>query len=605
MTIIHSWPVETIVQTTTSMEKSVDQLALYIRTVWLVQQAALSLVTAPFATGGDKLLWLCIAAAAVRPSLGAVFVVSALLNAQRLSRWPVQWDSEVWSLSIDTTLLLMCVCAWTRDGLRRAPLRAWRGLSRDDRNRAFGWFARVARFQLACFYFGAFFWKLNTSFLDPRTSCAPIFFYQLIAAYVPPAWLAASSPLAVAVGRAAPLNTLAIELLLPVLIWRGGRSARRLALLLAVLFHGLIAVTPPPNNASGFSLTVAKYLFLLLDQHAAYAAHDVLSPDFWMGSCAAVSRSALLAVGVAAAAQVGSHPGKTDWFVPGYALSAAVLVRAVALAHRPIATMPVWPDSTRFLSRPCLGRRWSACAAAMGSLAICYALLGPLTGLMDQQSTNMYANLRIHAGSNHLLLPTGLALSSRLLPGGIVRVTATTSPTILSLYPSEISDFISPRAREYLRALGHSARQFNSMKRRILGPGAAPPDHTRAAARHGAPLAVPYTLPAVELRRLLREARAANESFRITYQHLPGMRGDERWRQSADGPIVRYSEDPAAGASACTMLASLAGPYLPCPPDELVLLPPAPRLLHKLVLLQPYPILPPSEGWTEVHCFGP
>ena len=224
---------------------------------------------------------------------------------------------------------------------------------------------------------------------------------------------------------------------------------------------------------------------------------------------------------------------------------------------------------------------------------------------MDQQSTNMYANLKIHAGSNHLLLPTGLALGSRLLPGGPVRVVGSSSAHITAMYPAEITELISPRAREFLRALGHSGRQFNAMKRRILGPGATPPDHTRAAALRGAPLAVPYTLPAIELRRLLLEARAANESFRLSYQHLPGMRGDEVWRQTAAGPTVRFSEDRATGTSACTVLVTPAGPYLPCAPDELALLPPAPWWVHKLVMLQPYPILPPGERWTEVHCFGP
>ena len=44
----------------------------------------------------------------------------------------------------------------------------------------------------------------------------------------------------------------------------------------------------------------------------------------------------------------------------------------------------------------------------------------------------------------------------------------------------------------------------------------------------------PYTLPALELRRVLAEARAASsEPFVLEYEHLPGSVGDERWRQEA------------------------------------------------------------------------
>jgi hypothetical protein len=50
---------------------------------------------------------------------------------------------------------------------------------------------------------------------------------------------------------------------------------------------------------------------------------------------------------------------------------------------------------------------------------------------------------------------------------------------------------------------------------------------------------VPYTLPAIELRRLLGEARANGESFRIVYTHLVGMQGNEAWRQRGGGMTVR------------------------------------------------------------------
>ena len=42
------------------------------------------------------------------------------------------------------------------------------------------------RRQVAWFYFFAGFWKLNSSFLDHRYSCASVFMAQLLDAYVPP-----------------------------------------------------------------------------------------------------------------------------------------------------------------------------------------------------------------------------------------------------------------------------------------------------------------------------------------------------------------------------------------------------------------------------------
>ena len=83
--------------------------------------------------------------------------------------FPFCWDSIYWCLQIDGgMLLLLLVCGLAAD---RAALAAW--------------WATTARMQLTLFYAASAFWKLNTSFLDHRFSCAPIYFVQLLVGYLP------------------------------------------------------------------------------------------------------------------------------------------------------------------------------------------------------------------------------------------------------------------------------------------------------------------------------------------------------------------------------------------------------------------------------------
>jgi hypothetical protein len=54
------------------------------------------------------------------------------------------------------------------------------------------------------------FWKLNTSYLNPRTSCAPILAVQLLDAYWPASWV--TNHTATAVAEAAPTAVIVLEL---------------------------------------------------------------------------------------------------------------------------------------------------------------------------------------------------------------------------------------------------------------------------------------------------------------------------------------------------------------------------------------------------------
>lgn len=210
-----------------------------------------------------------------------------------------------------------------------------------------------------------------------------------------------------------------------------------------------------------------------------------------------------------------------------------------------------------------------------------------------------YSNLRMIGGSNHLLLPTGVL--GKLYPPAaeaaeVVRIEQCTSAWINSIYPGDITEQMAPKDRELLRAAGHVGTMFNGMKARILGPG---PDDGGGERR---PFAK-FTVSALELRRLLTEARERGEVFRLTYTVL-GSEGDERWRRTAPGRTVTLREDGLGSRQCsehCGMMMMCA-----CAPAELGLLPPPGYWPMKTLIQQPYPIIDGAERVEgEIPCFGP
>ena len=179
----------------------------------------------------------------------------------------------------------------------------------------------------------------------------------------------------------------------------------------------------------------------------------------------------------------------------------------------------------------------------------------------------------------------------------VVRVEHCSSPWINALYPADISAHLSPREVALLTSVGQSGRMFNGGKTRVLGVSSAP----AANGERGA--FTRYTVPALELRRLLAEARERGESFAITYTLLDGPTGDEAWRRRGDGRTVTLEED-GRGGSRCTVrcggLLSCA-----CTPTDLAQLPPPGLIARKLLVQQAYPILDDGADVPEVPCFGP
>jgi hypothetical protein len=272
-----------------------------------------------------------------------------------------------------------------------------------------------------------------------------------------------------------------------------------------------------------------------------------------------------------------------DWWVGTYTCLAVLMARAM---YSDVANLPT--PTTKSLAR---GLR-----PALVLLALAYAFGGPLLGIHDLGACNMYSNLRMYAGTNHLFLPTGLIGHVWPEATQLVRVEQSSSAYINSIYPGEVTSQIAPEELSLLADAGHSAHMFNAMKARILGPAFAPAH----AAFHR------YTVTALEMKRLLAEARATGEKFEITYTLLDATGGDERWRRDSLGRTVTLKED-GKGKRSCTVG---CGPLelIPCPcaADELPLQPPPSYWASKTLIQQPYPIVDDAHKWEgELVCFGP
>ena len=116
---------------------------------------------------------------------------------------------------------------------------------------------------------------------------------------------------------------------------------------------------------------------------------------------------------------------------------------------------------------------------------------------------------------------------------------------------------------------------------------------------------VQYSIPALELRRLIAEARAKNESFELEYAHLEGGSGTEHWRATSAVKTIVYRYDAAASRASCHALyQSAATGRRPsrgrCADDEIAMLPKPPWWALWLIAFQPLPILA-GEAWAEVH----
>ena len=234
------------------------------------------------------LCWLLVMAAAARPAPQTVMLALLVRVTDTLSLMPIMWDSYYWCLQLDGGLLV--ALAHLSIGRRALQLADTAALAE--------WWANTARVQLSLFYLASGFWKINSSFFEPATSCAPIFVLTLLSSlgFVPPPELAAL------IAKSAPTVTILGEFSIGVLLL-GGSSKPRLArcgVALALFLHLGIALTPPPNNATPFSLTCAVRLLVTQSSGVAMALDELCAAFTSKRKSAAGLWTATIAVGAGA-----------------------------------------------------------------------------------------------------------------------------------------------------------------------------------------------------------------------------------------------------------------------------------------------------------------
>lgn len=544
----------------------------YVR-LWTLTEAALHVHDAfliPHA-GWAYAQAVLFAAAFLRPTP----LVSCAAVLARVAMYAVQapfiWDSCVWSLFTDLTFVASTL-VFREDGAVRAC-------------------ADLIRIQMGLFYIGAGFWKINSAFLDPHVSCAPIYVASLIS-YVPealtPHWTSVML-------RLAPVATIIGECGLGICLLMPGRRARRVGALLAALLHYAIALTPHPNQVSGFGVfCVTRFFFVLPAPFATAISETMALPSSVRAWAARVVSTALVVTSIRATSMPGVF---IDWCLPVQTALCLLLCRACWLPdEQPKVNLAAAPPPPR--RRALLG----AARVIALTLTVLYVFVFQQLGLMDISATSPFSSIREHGGSNHFLLPTSLlfqwSYTTSLEPfsGGVVRVTRSTSDYMNALYPANCSDELSPRVVALLRAAGHSALEFNPTVRQMIGADLrAHEPYWRPSSRKPFPS---YTIPAVQLRRMLAEVRDRGEGFELEYEVLPGVVGDETWRKTAVERSVRLVED-GRGGRRCRSRMSRGWVWSACAGDEIALLPPPRGPLMKMMLFFPYPIVPDLD---ELPC---
>lgn len=450
---------------------------------------------------------------------------------------------------------------------------------------------RTIRDMFAFYYFAAGVWKLNTHFIDPDASCATLFLVQHVAQYIAPL---VSWKVAVSVARwakwMAPTVTLLIELSQGSLLILGmytpsNRTYERLGILLALTFHLVVCLTPRPNDICGFAVHCAARLIVFCSPQGIVVAWKDWIQPWW---------NVLMTISVALVAM-----GWT-WFTPNnwaFALFAAIggfVFLAVAVEDNANKDPEIPPKV--------VVRRWWSWIASF--VAFFYAFGGLITGLQEEATPNMFANLKVHGGSNHFFLPTGLlfhmfahAPDSHVFGGGVVRIENTTSHWLQYIYPADLTPLLMPpRVAPLLEQVGNVPPfYFNPGASRILfGITPAPERFYR------------YTVPALELKRLLREAKLYDRDFELVYSRLPGTKGDEVWRATAietqyvvqvkQGQVVdcRVKKD--------TTTRSCSAEDLPMLDDDAV-----PKFFQRFSMHHAYPIVRDNveEVPPSIVCFGP
>lgn len=525
------------------------------------------------------------------------FIISGTVPLLQL---PFVWESCIWTAQVD---LFMAVALLVASSTIEDPGATTRA---DMAQHA----ADTIQEMFAVFYFASGFWKINTYFLDTTASCATLFVVQNLAYYIP--HRAVAFHLARWLVPWAPVATILVETAmgLGLMVARGWPTRTTRALALVLFFHLAVCATPRPNDISIFAVECAARLAVMVP---CSGWRGVLGDGRRLWSTAAIPTLVVTFI-LAYGRQHEFTPNNWAFllFVPIMGLE----LRAAAAA----TTNVVQGDATK----TCPQSRRPKWMYGGTIIAILYSFVPILLGVMDEALPNMFANLKLHGGSNHLVLPTGWvwewyrdAPDAWTYGGGIVRVEpGTTSTWLRVMHPSDLTSTVEPQGvvADLMAALGASRPfYFHSGKNRNLGLA------DKGLLQPSDPL-IPYTLPALELKRLLKEAmvREHDRPFRVVWAHLDGVHGDEVWRATSwkrrftvefeRGAIVRcrVQQYPASGGHTW-LSSSSSSSSRPCSPTDLPFHLDVPSLLApKLAAYHGYPVVLDAEGTVRaaIPCFG-
>ena len=629
------------------MPTTLSPLAAYV-VVWGISQPleALKGCFIPLEPWGASILMIALLATALPERKALCMLSFSVRLAWWLLRLPFTWDSEVLTGLTDFALILHVAVA------------AAAGLAKHEGLLVEG-VGESIRKQMGWFYFFAGFWKFNSSFMDHRFSCSSVYIAQLLDAYVPEKLLAPDlAQLAIV---SAPLMTVILEVAVGVLMLVCAYGARPrpttafVAVALATILHIGIDFTPKPNNIAAFSHKAAIRYFWFAPEGTTAAVNELRSHPTMSAVYAAIG-AGCLALTVAAQqpdvwARWVSFPidslltlemRSVDWHVAAHTMLSALLLRGLWLGEgarsaraAPTPTevaKPVRKSKRSTSPKPPASRAAANGGGTVGgrdggrllqrqhlvvhlntALCLLWAGGGVISGVIEINTPNMFSNIRMQGGTNHLLgVPTALLQQWRYtghgvtddpFSGGIVRVDASSSSHINAHYPAEETMVLTPGTRALLHLANHSGRAFNSAVTRVVGSFAIPPRPSRSPF-------VPFTLPALEVRRLLRDARTSGEAFEIIYTNLPGQSGDETWRVAAKGRKIRLVVDAKAKETCTVMVAGSGGSHL-CLSNDLAIAPfptrdfaarPFEAVFGFLQSWNSLPILSAED--TELHCYG-
>ena len=323
--------------------------------------------------------------AAWQPSVGLLFTAHLANVYLHASRAPFIWDHELWDMLTELIVMIPMGAYLISHQL---------GAAAPDENAARNGIvaqsAPAVRTAMIIFYAAAAFWKLNSSFFDPHASCAPVFVLQLVGSYLPDAM--APAALTDILAWTAPLLATLVEVAIPTMLAQASKPMVRMAgLALGLLFHFLIALTPPPNNAGGFSVgAIVRYFFFMPRATAAAIAARPQSPNLPSQPRKLVDtrRAGLVGAIIGAVGFAGSQGQITlQGSLPVFIVLLIIYVRALLLGVGSLskeAAAPVARPTAMTAAEPTLiGKSVRVGTGVMLALSAFYAFGLPVLGLQD------------------------------------------------------------------------------------------------------------------------------------------------------------------------------------------------------------------------------